>query len=275
MAITHTAEVSAGKGFEFGKNWRQFLTVVDDDRIRAAEQSLSEMLRLDTLTGRSFLDAGCGSGLFSLAARRLGARVHSFDYDPQSVACTRELKHRFAPEDDGWTIDEGSVLDAEYIRSLGHFDIVYSWGVLHHTARMWEGLAVIASAVGLGGRLFVSIYNDQGPKSAFYRRVKRIYCSGPTRRAAVIGAFVPFYVLQGFAYDTFAARNPVRRYTEYRRNRGMSIVHDWLDWLGGYPYEVAKPEEVFDFLSARGFKLLALKTTTSHGVNQFVLQREM
>src|SRR3989442_380427 len=111
--------------FRFGRNWARFLAVLDEERIAAAENSLREMLELNDLQGRSFLDAGSGSGLFSLAAKRLGAsRVHSFDYDADSVGCTRELKRRFFPNDAGWTIEAGSVLDTGYMGTLGTFDVV-------------------------------------------------------------------------------------------------------------------------------------------------------
>src|ERR1700755_2012521 len=136
----HAIEVGRGERFEFGENWSRFLAVLDEERIRKPQESLREMLEVERREGKSFLDIGAGSGLFSLAARRLGARVHSFDYDPRSVACTRELRRRFFDADPSWTIDEASALDESYVRSLGTFDVVYSWGVLHHTGQMWRAL---------------------------------------------------------------------------------------------------------------------------------------
>src|SRR5580700_4982062 len=136
----HAAEIESGDRFAFGENWAAFLAQLDDQRIATAEASLREMLGVENLHGRTFLDIGSGSGLFSLAARRLGAKVRSFDYDPASVACTTELKTRYYPQDENWTVGTGSVLDADYLNSFPKFDIVYSWGVLHHTGQMWLAL---------------------------------------------------------------------------------------------------------------------------------------
>src|SRR5438876_354324 len=140
MKADHALEVARGERFEFGKNWSRFLRELDEARITRAVDSLRDMLELDDLSGRSFLDIGCGSGLFSLAARRLGATVFSFDFDPQSVACTQEVKRRYCPQDGLWTINAGSALDSHFLKSLGQYDIVYSWGVLHHTGAMWQAL---------------------------------------------------------------------------------------------------------------------------------------
>src|SRR5262245_29787698 len=117
----HAHAVAAGERFEFGKNWSRFLAVLDEERIVKAEQSLRQMLDVKDFSRKRFLDVGSGSGLFSLAARRMGAHVYSFDYDPRSVACTSELKRRYFSDDDRWIITEGSVLDQAFVDRLGSF----------------------------------------------------------------------------------------------------------------------------------------------------------
>ena len=153
-APDHAAEVRTGQRFEFGANWARFLTTLNDERIAEAERSLVRWLGRERLDGLTFLDAGSGSGLFSLAARRLGATVTSFDYDPQSVACTSTLRERYFAGDPDWTVQRGSVLDPAFLAGLGTFDIVYSWGVLHHTGAMWDAIANTAQRVAPGGQYY-------------------------------------------------------------------------------------------------------------------------
>jgi 2-polyprenyl-6-hydroxyphenyl methylase/3-demethylubiquinone-9 3-methyltransferase len=272
---THTLEIQQGRRFEFGKNWLRFLQVLNEDRIVEAEKSLRAMLEFESLSGRSFLDIGSGSGLFSLAAMRLGAaKVRSFDYDPQSVACTLELKRRYFPAAERWTIEEGSVLDAAYLARLGRFDVVYAWGVLHHTGNMRQALENVVLLVAAGGKLFVAIYNDQGRASRGWKAVKTIYNQGWACRLLVSTVFIPYFIVRGLAGDFFRMRNPFSRYREYKKSRGMSLVRDWFDWLGGYPFEFAKPEEIFEYYRTRGFTLVKLKTCGGTlGNNEFVFQK--
>jgi 2-polyprenyl-6-hydroxyphenyl methylase/3-demethylubiquinone-9 3-methyltransferase len=271
----HAEEVRRGERFEFGENWRRFLASVDEARITQACESLKTWLGVSDLRGRRFLDAGCGSGLFSLAARRLGADVRSFDYDPASCACTREMRERFGDGDAHWTVSEGSVLDPPFLDGLGTFDVVYSWGVLHHTGAMWRALELIAARAGPNGLLFVALYNDQGGPSRRWLRVKRAYNAlpGPFRFLVLWPSFVALWA-KTFAIETVRGY-PGRGWREYARtSRGMSPWRDVVDWVGGLPFEVSRPEQVLDFLRDRGFTLLRMKTCGGGlGCNEFVFQR--
>lgn len=272
---SHADEVRAGRRFAFGRNWRSYLRRVGDAQIEAAEASLRDFLEVDELSGVRFLDIGSGSGLFSLAARRLGARVHSFDYDPDSVACARELRTRFFPDDPDWRIEQGSVLDDRYMASLGQADVVYSWGVLHHTGDMWRAMDLAAARVAVGGKLFIAIYNDQGGASRRWTTVKRLYNRSPAPgRAMLVFGAGAYFAARRVAAQIVGGRGRAKRPAAASERRGMDRWHDLVDWVGGYPFEVAKPEQVLDFCRARGFTLLRLRTCAGGlGCNQFVFER--
>ena len=273
----HAIEIKRGKRFKFGANWSRFIGLVDEPRINHAEDSLKSMLEVDRLSGKRFIDIGSGSGLFSLAARRLGATVHSIDYDPQSVSCTAELRRQFFSDNGGWTVEEASVLDREHLETLGKFDVVYSWGVLHHTGEMWLALENAQRLVADSGKLFIALYNDTGSQSARWLWIKRTYNKLPSPLR------LPFAVLVSAPAELKALASAIVRlrlndyaasWGGYKNRRGMSRWRDIVDWVGGYPYEVATPDEVFEFLKSRGFVLTKLNVgRVGLGCNQFVFKK--
>lgn len=253
--------------FEFGRNWKKFLRLLNPERIAEAEQSLQKLLGAVDLDGTTFLDIGAGSGLFSLAAKRLGANVYSFDADEDCVECVRHLKQRYQPQGE-WSIQQASVLDRDFIDGLGCYDAVYAWGVLHHTGRMWQALGNAGIPVAAGGRLVVAIYNDQGWVSKYWRVVKALYNKSNVIKWGLIAAYTPYFVM---------LRYVVRRLTgKGKLERGMSLWHDMLDWLGGYPFEVATPEEIVAFFVKRDFSLIGIRTCGGRsGCNEFVFRKNL
>lgn len=245
--------------FAFGRNWRRFIRRLDERRIAAAMRSLTGFL--GDLRGRTFLDIGCGSGLFSLAAHRLGARVTAFDLDPDSVACAREVRRRFGGD---WTVTRGSILESEF----PPHDVVYAWGVLHHTGDLWRAMDRVARLVNPGGLLFVAVYNDAGPRSRHWARIKARYNRMPT-------ALRPLYAAAAYApteLRLLASHGYLSTWTAYDSERGMSRLIDLIDWIGGWPYEVSTADALVAFVEARGFAVRRLERNNDLGCHQLVTE---
>lgn len=260
--------------FAFGKNWARFVKEIDEQRIHAATRSIRRSLGTETLEGSDFLDVGSGSGLFSLAARRFGARVHSFDCDADSVRCAHALKRRYFTGDDQWRIEAGDVLNRAYLQSLPRFDVVYAWGVLHHTGAMWQAIDNLLPVVKSGGRIVLAIYNAQGARSRYWAAIKAIYNKAPRFARAVILALACVRLWGPTTLRDLVRGRPAQTWRSYSRERGMSPWRDVVDWVGGFPFEVASPEEVVRFVAARGFSVEYLKTCGNGlGCNEFTFQR--
>lgn len=268
-------ELRAGQRYGFGANWRAFLARLNPERLRQAVESLRGLLGRDDLCGLRLLDMGSGSGLFSLAARSLGAVVVSCDYDPDSVACTEGLRRTFRPGDPDWTVLRGSVLDRAFLAELGAFDVVYSWGVLHHTGDQWAAVDNAARLVAPGGLLAVALYNHQPFFTPLHRAMKRMACRWPWAGDWLIAPAYALGVGAALALaDALRGRNPQARHKTAGLPRGMNFWHDVRDWVGGWPFETSTPEQVFDFCRARGFELRTLRTVGGKsGCNEFVFQR--
>lgn len=231
---------SRGDRFAFGENWQSFAAEIDEARILEAEKSLQRLVGRERFYGLRFLDIGSGSGLSSLAARRLGALVYSLDYDESSADCTQQLHDRYYLGDSGWQVSRGSVLDCDYLAKLGTFDIVYAWGVLHHTGAMLQAIENASKLVAPGGLLVMALYRKTR-LCRLWRLEKRWYCrTTPRAQSFARGLYVAMTRL-AFA---LRGRNFREYVSEYRSRRGMNFTHDVHDWLGGYPYESIQPAEV-------------------------------
>lgn len=263
--------------FAFGKNWNAFLEKhFSEESVAASQQALCRFLGLPSLAGLTFLDVGCGSGLSSLAALRAGAdSITSFDFDQDSVRAAQSLRD-YAGSPKNWRIMRGDALDPAFMQSLGKYDIVYSWGVLHHTGDMRAAVANTVLPVSDNGLLFLALYsytayqNNQvfgQPSPEEWLGIKRSYLRrGPWRRRGM----VLWYIWR--RYFSQARGNPRKlaaafaelcsRWRNYgSTSRGMDFVTDIHDWLGGWPMEfVHEAEFVRSMREHPGMELLRMDT---------------
>jgi 2-polyprenyl-6-hydroxyphenyl methylase/3-demethylubiquinone-9 3-methyltransferase len=231
--------------FRFGDNWQSYAHTITEGRIERAVAGLRELVP-DDCAGKTFLDIGCGSGIHSLAASILGAKVTPIDIDPASVDATHSVlnSHGFPAV----VAKQVSVFDLNPA-TFGQFDIVYSWGVLHHTGDMWRAVSKAADLVRPGGRLVLALY-DKTPFCGLWRAEKVWYSKASEmsqRRARAI------YVMLFRLKCALTGRSFAKRVAGYDSYRGMDYYHDLHDWMGGYPYESTRSSEVKRFLESRGF----------------------
>lgn len=264
--------------FSFGKNWKEFLNTLNDQKIEKAKESLVKFFGgEDKIKGKTFLDFGCGSGIFSLAAYLLGAkRVVSVDIDTYSVGCAIEMKKR-SNNPDNWEIKIGSVLDDQFISSLGKYEVIYSWGVLHHTGNMYKAFDNIQKLVEENGLLFLAIYNNNKGKnailagsSAFWLKIKRFYSSSPQiMKKVMIGIYYAWF----FVGYLVTFRNPIKYIKDFGKERGMNFHTDIRDWLGGYPYEFATQDELVNYFSPGGFLTVKLLSSDNLGCHEILYKK--
>jgi 2-polyprenyl-6-hydroxyphenyl methylase/3-demethylubiquinone-9 3-methyltransferase len=261
--------------FEFGENWSSYAKTVDQKRIDSAIEGIKKLFPCG-LEGRTFLDIGCGSGLHSFAALSLGAAaVLAIDIDENSVSTTRALLGNRAPNSK-WDARIVSIFDAR-AGELGQFDVVYSWGVLHHTGDMWRAIDCATKFVSARGQFAIAIYSATACDT-IWKAEKRFYSRAPRSlqfviRQAYIAAFLTARTLQSW-------ESPMNYVRSYPTRRGMSFSHDVHDWLGGYPYETATATEIHDrvcsmgFIEERSFRLPKTFGLFGSGCHEFVFQRE-
>lgn len=236
--------------FRFGHNWQRFLATVTAESLAEAERAMARLFPGGELTGSRVLDVGSGSGLSILAALRLGASwVDGIDIDKQSAEASCALLDQHAVGGP-WSVQTKSVFDLDPKRD-GPYDVVHSWGALHHTGDMWQAIARAAAVVVPGGIFAVALYR-RTPFCRAWTAEKRFYSSAPESFQRAIAALFKAAFVTGLF---ITGRSPARYIAEYKSRRGMSWEHDVHDWLGGYPYESAEPAAVIAFLDGLGFEM--------------------
>ena len=248
-----------GERFGFGSNWSSFVNKkFSDEKLESSIDAFKRFTKLDCLKEYDFLDIGCGSGLHSLAALKLNARkITSFDFDPNSVESTLKIRELNSVNAENWQILEGSVLDIEFVSKLGKYNFVYSWGVLHHTGNVWLALENAASTVSNNGYFYIALYSfDVQPDPDFWLLIKKRYVGSGFISKKILEFWYLFRFVLGSSFLTLI-KYP---FTKEKRFRGMDLMTDIRDWLGGWPMEFVWDAEVVDYLKKLNFNLLEIKT---------------
>lgn len=269
--------------YKFGKNWKRFIdTSYTKKRVEIAQKCMLDTLLRPNLDNQSILDIGCGSGIHSLAALRSGARfVTSMDYDLDSVRTAWQLwKAEGKPRN--WKIIHGDVLDESFMSRFEDIDIVYSWGVLHHTGNMYKAIknaALPLKKSHSGGVFFIALYSYNiyqsylGKSPENWLEIKQKYNAA--------GYFRKRYMEYQHLYDTYFWN--MDRWTEapkyfvkmlkaardYKKARGMDLMTDVRDWLGGWPMDFVHEEECVEFCDKKLDMRLA-RMLTGAGNTEFV-----
>jgi len=246
--------------FSFGKNWASFMRAnFSEERVNISIQHLLNFLELNNLSEKYFLDIGCGSGLHSLAALRANAkRIVSLDVDPYSVETTKKVREMYGSPSQ-WEVFHGSILDMDFVSQLAPSDIVYSWGVLHHTGDLWQAMRNAASLLKNGGLFYIAIY-EKTEKSDYWIKVKKRY----NRSSSIVKRLMELEYVWNTFFRTISPRgirDSIEYIKNYKKSRGMEFWTDVKDWLGGWPYEPATLEEVCSFCEKElGLEKVKVKT---------------
>ena len=263
--------------FDFGQNWIEYSrAALTAERMESAEADFSKLYRGIALEGRSFLEIGFGQGMSVVFAARAGARVVACDINPKCATALAETAKKFPGVDvSGIPLIFGSILDDKTTEALraaapqgrAAYDVVHSWGVLHHTGDMGRALRTAASLVADGGHLMAAIYNRHW-SSRPWRWIKRLYVGSPgwARRLLVALCTVVIYI----AKWAVTKRNPLLK------ERGMDFHYDVVDWVGGFPYEYASVAEFTRAARPLGLELVrAVPAQVPTGCNEYVFRKNL
>lgn len=255
------------KTFDFGENWEKFsIGTLNSAKFLECKNSLASLIGVQNLNGLSFLDVGCGSGVFSISAKELGAaKVVGIDVNPKCIATSKRNQEVLLGKTSGIAFVLLSVFDEAGVRNLGPFDVTYAWGSLHQTGDMWRAVDIASQTVKKEGLFVLALYNKHFT-APFWDAVKYVYNYSPSwMKKALAIVFTGIIFVAKFAV-TF--KNPLKK------ERGMNFYYDVVDWIGGYPCQYASKEEVLSFMATRGFRLVRhVPPAVPTGNNEFVFVR--
>lgn len=263
--------------FKFGENWLRFNKLINRKKILQARNSLKKYKI--SYMNKSFLDVGCGSGLFSLAASTLGCKkIYSVDVDDSSIKSTKILRENFNRKNLNWNIEKVSLIRDSFTKKCKNYDIIYCWGVAHHTGNMFKAFENLVNVCKINSHLVIAIYNDEGLKSKIWWIIKYLYNFVPSSLRKIYAYFIMNVVRNGYVIFRLFFTLQFSELSKYldkktKRPRGMNADVDIMDWVGGYPFEYIKFNLLKKYFISKGFKVIKSRECKGSGNHEIVFKR--
>ena len=259
--------------FSFGANWTSFNFISGPQQLEYSKLHLENLIGTKSIANVKIIDIGSGSGLHAQSFLELGAKfVKCIDIDRESVQTTIDRLNAYSA--DTWSVEIADILDIEVVERE-KYDVVFSWGVLHHTGNLFLALQNASNFCKPGGLLVLAIYRKTWLCN-FWKLEKRLYNNCPLFFRRIIDlAFASLILIAKWILGT----SPRTHIQEYSKRRGMDFMTDIRDWLGGFPYESANPKQIENILADKGFFLLHSNIRKRQigffgsGCNEYVFQR--
>lgn len=259
------------KQFNFGENWENFSkNQLSSTKIQEAKKDFVKFFQNESIKNQTFIDIGFGQGMSLLIANTLGAITVGNDINPLSEKVLEFNKSYFSDiKEISIPIIIGSILKESTLNAIRQineqYDIVHSWGVLHHTGEMWEAINNSSELVNKNGKFIIAIYNKHW-SSPLWHTIKKTYNYSPK--------FIKKLIISIFYFIILIAKFSVTFKNPFKKERGMSFYYDVIDWVGGYPYEYANKEEIQTYIENLGFQLIYYnKAQVPTGCNEYVFKK--
>ncbi len=222
----------------------QFYDVVWTEYIpeyEASKAHLELFFSDEEIVGREVLDAGCGTGIFTIIFANKGARkVIGIDISEGSLNTGRMLKDKF--ELSNVEFRKEDMLNLPFKDNT--FDIVWAWGTIHHTENPYQAMNELIRVLKKNGTFFITLYKKT--KLTFIHEIiRKILIKTPKKSWTFLSKIMAFFLWLVVFF--FKRREKSRK--------GEKLEELILDWYFVPIRHYFEPQEIKSFLEKRNFKI--------------------